>query len=240
MTVGCMSFMNKHANPYYFGQHILDNTKYKKVKSVGIYDYTENNAKYFLDRGYIIKAKTAFRNTLVHMSWAELAAKQMGASVMLYQNDYVGTSSGTTAIPWYIPGETYVVNSQTNSNINLNSYGNSMVVGSNGYGVGSSSSSLNGTYNSNTTTTLQTPGKYVMREMAYSYNYYDQYALFMVKKYYWINQKVSFLEKPKKDSKLFSEINSGEWFILLNKGSKFNKIQYNGTVGYVDANNELN
>lgn len=176
-----MSYMNKNANPYYFGMKVVNDIKLKKTKSVAIYDYTEDNIKYFLSRGYVIKAKTAFRNRFVHMSWAELAAKQMGSSVMLCKREYVGTASGTSVIPWYVPGDTYTVNSRTSGSVSANGYGNSMVIGSNGYAVGSSSSSAYGTYNSNTTTTIQGPGRYDYYSVPYSYDYYDQYAVFLVK-----------------------------------------------------------
>jgi hypothetical protein len=173
--------MNKNANPYYFGMRVINDTKLKKTESVAIYDYTEDNIKYFLSRGYVIKAKSAFRNTFIHMSWAELAAKQMGSNVVLCKREYVGTSSGTSVIPWYVPGETYTVNSKTSGSVSANGYANSVVIGSNGYAVGSSSSSAYGTYNSNTTTTIQSPDRYDYYSVPYSYNYYDQYAVFLVK-----------------------------------------------------------
>lgn len=239
LLTSCMAYLNQNANPYYFGMKVVDDTKFKKAKSVETYDYTENNANYFFKRGYVVKAKSAFRNTFVHMSWAELAAKQMGSDVMLCKREYVGTASGTSVIPWYVPGETYTVNSRTSGSVSANGYGSSMVVGSNGYAIGSSSSSAYGTYNSNTTTTIQGPGRYDYYSVPYSYNYYDQYALFLVKKYYWIEESMPLHTKADINSPYNQYVKSNDWFILIKKGKHYNEIEYKGEVGFIDSSVEL-
>lgn len=231
----CMAYVNQNANPYYFGMKIVDATKFKKSNSVKTYDYTETNATYFFKRGYVVKAKSAFRNTFIHMSWAELAAKQMGSDVMLCKREFVGTASGTSVIPWHVPGETYTVNSRTSGSIRANGYGSTSIIGSDGYVIGSSSSSAYGTYNSNTTTTIQGPGRYEYRSVPYSYDYYDQYALFLVKKYYWLNSNTLIYKDPNIKSEVVRHINSNEWFEVLNKKSKFIKIYYKGEIGYISS-----
>jgi hypothetical protein len=238
LLTSCMAYLNQNANPYYFGMKIVDGTKFKKAKSVGTYDYTENNADYFFKRGYVVKAKSAFRNTFVHMSWAELAAKQMGSDVMLCKREYVGTASGTSVIPWYVPGETYTVNSRTSGSVSANGYGSSMVVGSNGYAIGSSSSSAYGTYNSNTTTTIQGPGRYDYYSVPYSYNYYDQYALFLVKKYYWSDRDFSYYN-DKKFKNFVGYIKAGAWFELAEKNGKYRRIIYGGNSFYVNRDDKV-
>jgi hypothetical protein len=238
LLTSCMAYLNKYSNPYYFGMKIIDGTKFKKAKSVGTFDYTENNADYFFKKGYVVKAKSAFRNTFVHMSWAELAAKQMGSDVMLCKREYVGTASGTSVIPWYVPGETYTVNSRTSGSFSANGYGSSMVVGSNGYAIGSSSSSAYGTYNSNTTTTIQGPGRYDYYSVPYSYNYYDQYALFLVKKYYWSDKDFSYYN-DKKFKNFVGYIKAGEWFELAEKNGKYRRIIYEGNSFYLNRDDKI-
>lgn len=235
LLTSCMAYMNKNVNPYYFGMKVVDNTKFEKTKSVETYDYTEDNAKYFFQKGYVVKAKSAFRNTFVHMSWAELAAKQMGSDVMLCKRKYVSTASGTSVLPWYVPGETYTINSSTNSRVSINGYGNSTVIGNNGYAVGSSSSSAYGTYNSNTSTTIQGPGRYDYYYVPYSYDYYDQYALFLVKKFYWSNNNTTMYSKSDNKSEILEFIDANEWFEILDKKGKFLKIKYNYNEGYIEG-----
>ena len=244
LLTSCKAYLNKNANPYYFGMKVIDNTQFKKTKSVKTYDYTESNADYFFKKGYVVKAKSAFRNKFVDMSWAELAAKQMGSNVMLCKREYIGTASGTSVIPWYVPGETYTVNSKTSGTVSDKGYGNSTIISNNGYAVGRSSSSAYGTYNSNTTTTVQGPGRYDYYSVPYSYDYYDQYALFLVKKYYWLNDSEYddgiLYKEPKNNSKILAKIKSHEFFEVINRDTKFTKINYNGQVGYISSWNSLN
>jgi tetratricopeptide (TPR) repeat protein len=229
-----MAYLNQTENPYYFGMKVVDNTKFEKSKSVTIYDYTQDNANYFFKRGYVVKAKSAFRNTFVQMFWADLAAKQMGSDIMLCKREYVGTASGASVVPWYVPGETYTLNSRTSGSINATGYGSFTVIGSSGYAIGSSSSSAYGSFNSNTTTTIQGPGRYDYYSVPYSYKYYDQYALFLVKKYYWLNNRSSMYKEANTKSEIIKYVNANEWFEVINKSGKFIKINLNGFEGYIE------
>ncbi len=230
--------MNKNANPYYFGMKVINQTKIKKSDEAKIYDYTEDNIKYFLERGYVVKAKSAFRNTFVHLSWAELAAKQMGSDVVLCKREYVGTASGRSVIPWYVPGETYTINSKTSGSVSANGYGSATVIGSNGYVIGSSSSSAYGTYNSNTTTTIQGPGRYDYYSVPYSYNYYDQYAVFLVKEQAILDVENKEVEKNKKNTKT---VVVGEYFKTNYKIPVSSQPVFSGAeiIGYIPKNKQI-
>ena len=210
----CMSNVNKTQNPYYFGMKTLISTKLKKTDQATIYNYSEENLKYFLNNGYVIKAKSAFTNTYVNLSWAELAAKQMGSDVILVKHNYVGTASGRKIIPWYVPGETYTIKSKTIGTINTTANSNTTVIGSSGYAIGQTSTSGQGTYDSNTTTTIQGPDKYQLYSVPYSYDYYDQYAVFLVKE----NDVIAIDENIEK--KLYSSINPKNKSISIGKSFK--------------------
>jgi hypothetical protein len=254
--------MNKNVNPYYFGMKIINQTKLKKSNEAKIYDYTENNIKYFLERGYVVKAKSSFRNIFVDLSWAELAAKQMGSDVVLCKREYVGTASGRSVIPWYVPGETYTINSKTSGSVSANGYSNSTVIGSNGYAIGSSSSSAYGTYNSSTTSTIQSPGRYDYYSVPYSYNYYDQYAVFLVKEQTIIDVETKEYEKihrttKKKniieigrnykikaevpvnncpgctESKIVDFTKKGESIFIIEKLDRFYKVKFRNEICYI-------
>lgn len=239
----CGAYLNKHSNPYYYGMKVIDNSKYKKtkLKNVEIYDYSDSNIEYFLKRGYIIKAKSSFRNTFVDLSWAQLAASQLGSDVILCKRDYVGTASGTMVIPWRIPGETYTSTSTTSGSISLNGYNNTSIVSSNGYyAIGSSSSTINGIHNSTTTTTIRTPDKYQLYSVPYSKDYYDQYAVFLVKKYYQLEYHDYYdgtiYNGTKKNSQNIGTIKPSHYFELLEETGKHYKIKYNGVIGYLHKN----
>lgn len=239
LLTGCMAYMNKNVNPYYFGMTEIDKTDYKKSKNVKSYDYTENNIEYFLQKGYVIKAKSAFRERYVHLSWAELAAKQMGATIMLLDRNYAGKVSGRQALAWRVPGDTYSVTSNTKGNVSYDSNTNAYVVGNNGYAYGSSSTYGNANYNSSTKTTIQGPDKIQYASVPYEHHYYDQYAVFLVKKYYWTNYDTAFYEDDDLE-KSSTRVQPGEWFELLDKKRKYTKIAYNGKVGYIGRNVEIN
>lgn len=238
LLTGCMAYMNKNINPYYFGMTEIDKTDYKKSKDVKSYDYTENNIKYFLNRGYVVKAKSAFRERFIHLSWAELAAKQMGATIMLLDRDYAGKVSGRQALAWRVPGDTYTVTSNTKGNVSYDSNTNSYAVGSNGYAFGSSSTYGNADYNSSTKTTIQGPDKIQYASVPYEHHYYDQYAVFMVKKYYWADTDVPYYSDKKLDN-FVGYIKAGEWFQLSKKKRKYRRLIYNGKFVYVGRNKKV-
>lgn len=235
----CGAYVNKKANPYYFGLKTLDNTQYKNVnhKNVKIYDYTDANTEYFLKRGYIIKAKSSFTDIFVHSSWAQLAASKLGSDVVLCKSNYVGTVSGKRLIPWFVPGETYTVTSSTSGNLSTNSSTNSYAVGNNGYAYGNSTSNGSGTYNSTTVTTVQAPDKYQIYSVPYSNDYYDQYALFMVKKYYWLSDNAyydgSYYNGTDKNSSKIGTIKSNQFFEILSETKKHYKVRYGTVEGYL-------
>jgi hypothetical protein len=235
---GCGALMNKNMNPYYFGMTQIDPQTYKKSKDIQSYAYQESSVKYFLKRGYIVKAKSAFRERYVHSSWAVLAGKQMGATVMLLDRDYVGTVSGRRTLAWTVPGDTYKVTSNTNGNINYDSNTNAYVYGSNGYAIGNSTTNGNVNYNSSTTTTIQGPDKYRVASIPYENHYYDQYAVFMVKKYYWTDTDVPYYSDKKLEN-FVGYIKAGEWFELSEKKAKYRRLNYNGKFAYVSRGNKV-
>lgn len=235
---GCGAYMNKNMNPYYFGMKTIDPQVYKKSKDVKSYKYEESSVKYFLKRGYVIKAKSAFRERYVHSSWAELAAKQMGATVMLTDRDYVGSVSGRRTLAWTVPGDTYRVTSNTNGNISYNSNTDAYVYGSSGYAIGNSTTNGNVNYNSSTTTTVQGPDKLRVTSVPYQNHYYDQYAVFMVKKYYWTISDVPYYS-DKKLKNLAGYIKAGEWFLLSEKKGKYRRLIYNDKFAYIDKKVEV-
>lgn len=232
VLTSCGGYINS-TNPYKLSMRIVDKTKTKKTSKVNIYDYSENNLNYFFNKGYVVKAKSAFRNRMVHISGVELAAKQIGSDVALYLTEFYGTASGIEVLSWSVPGETYIVNSKTSGNISINGNGNSTIVGSNGYAIGNSSSSSHGSYNSSTTTTIQGPSKYVYKAVPYSYNYYDQYALFLVKKYYWLESGVNIYKDASIKSDILTYIKPYEKFTIIKKNKNFIHINYNGFEGYL-------
>lgn len=235
---GCGAYMNKNMNPYYFGMKTIDHQVYKKSKDVKSYKYEESSVKYFLKRGYVIKAKSAFRERYVHSSWAELAAKQMGATVMLTKSDYVGSVSGRRTLAWTVPGDTYRVTSNTNGNISYNSNTDAYVYGSSGYAIGNSTTNGNVNYNSSTTTTIQGPDKLRVASVPYQNHYYDQYAVFMVKKYYWTATDVPYYSDKKLEN-FVGYIKAGEWFLLSEKKGKYRRLIYNDKFAYIDKKVEI-
>lgn len=91
----------------------IDPQIYKKGVNANSYAYKESSIEYFLKRGYVVKAKFAFRNRYVHPDWENLAAKQMRACVMLLDKDYVGSFSEVRMLVWKDSGGTYKVTSKT-------------------------------------------------------------------------------------------------------------------------------
>jgi len=231
LLTSCGAYLNKNVNPYYFGMTTIDPQIYKKSKDVSVYQYKESNVKYFLERGYVLKAKSAFRERYVHPDWPELAAKQMGATVMLLDKEYVGSVSGRRNLVWRVPGDTYKVTSNTSGNISYDSNTDAYLYTDSGYGYGNSTTTGNVNYNSSTTTTVQGPDSYRTTTVAYQNHYYDHYAVFMVKKYYWADTDIKYYS----DSKLTNysgTIKAGEWFRLSLKKKKYRRLLYNGKMVY--------
>ncbi len=230
---GCGAYLNKNVNPYHFGMTQIDPQIYKKSKDVKSYLYEESSVKYFLKRGYVLKAKSAFRNRFVHPDWAKLAAKQMGASIMLLDKNYVGSVSGRRTLVFRVPGDTYKVTSNTKGNINYDSNTDTYVYGSNWDAYGTSTTYGNINHNSTTTTTIQTPDRYKSTTVPYQHHYYDHFAVFMVKKYYWLNSDRDFY-KDKKLKERIGVVKAREWFSISDYLSGKNRaILYNGKLGYI-------
>jgi hypothetical protein len=257
LLFGCSSYINS-SNPFKLSMRTVNDIKLKKSNHVTIYDYTEENVNYFLNMGYVVKAKSAFRNRLVNMSGVELAAKEIGSDVALYKREYVGTASGANVIPWYVPGETYTVKSSTNGSVSANGYGSTTVIGSDGYAVGRSSSSAYGTYNSNTTTTIQAPGRYEYYSIPYSLDYYDQYAVFLVKEQdaleaqngktngnkieigqtYQIQDGIGLYTKPISSTSYMKDTSKkGDKVTVIERFTDFYKVEINGELLYIHTTN---
>jgi len=252
LLTGCGAYLNENVNPFYFGMTVYDSKDLKKPKNVEIYNYSENNLQYFIKQGYQIKAKSAFREQFVDISWAKLASKQIGTPIMLVKQDYAGSVAGRQVLPFVIPGEEYVITSNTNSTLDYNSNTNAYAVGSNGYAIGSSSTTGTGNYNSITKTTIKSPDKYGYKSVKYENHYYDYFAVFLVKKtepkkksapkkYIRISNlkysgSVNLKEEPDFKSETIKEVGErDEIYIIKTKVSSTNydEVYVNGHYGYI-------
>jgi NDP-sugar pyrophosphorylase family protein len=83
---------------YYLNLHKTVSEKYKPTKQVSSYDYNENNLNYFIQQGYIMIGYDAIRHTYIGYQEAVNTGCRIGATVMLYKDDYIGSSS-LTLIP---------------------------------------------------------------------------------------------------------------------------------------------
>ena len=175
----------------------------------------------------------ALRYTFIGYQEAINAGCWIGASVMLYKHQYVGTASGRSVVPFYNPGDTYTVNSRTSGAVSAYGSTTASVFGSGGYAYGSSYSSGYGTYNSNTTTTITTPGSLSYYAVPYSNDYYDQYAIYFVKRYYRFELDIPVFQKADIKSKTITTVKNNDWFEIISKGNKFTKISYQGAIGYI-------
>jgi hypothetical protein len=248
----CGAYLNKHVNPYHFGMQTYNSQKLKKAKDVKIYDYNETNLQYFIKQGYKIKAKSAFRERYVHLDWAKLASKQLGTPVMLLRNDYVGSVSGRRTLAFTIPGEKYIVTSETNANLNYNSTTDAYAISDYGYATGSSTTSGNANYNSQTKTTIQGPDKYGYKTVRYENHYYDYYAVFLVKdaniekedvpKKFIKRSRLKYSTgsnlkvKPDFHSTTIKEVSQNETIYILKqsvKESNWDKVFVSGHTGYL-------
>lgn len=235
----CGAMMNSLYNPYNSFSKIVDDTKYKNVRNKNrvVYKYTDDeDIKYFLKRGYIVKATSAFRYSYIDRSWLELAAKRFGSEVVLSKRQHAGTRRGVQALRWRVPGDTYRATSRTNGSVSYNSNTNSYVYSSNGSAAyGRSSTYGGGNYSSTTTTIIQGPDKYKTQYVPYSRNFYNYFAVFLVKKYYSVNYPV----KVYKNRRLTHEdetLKSNEWFEVIKKKKNFIKISYRGKEGFIPGN----
>lgn len=117
-------------------------------------------------KGYIVLGESAFQGAAATTEQMLLSqAKKVGADVILYIANYLGSQQ--TAMPWmqYNPGQTYTTTSS--GVVSANAYG------SGGYAYGS------GTYYG--TSTTSTPGTYSTQMIPITLNYYSHDALFFRK-----------------------------------------------------------
>jgi len=219
----CIS--TKCYNTYYVNLNRISKEKFKPTHGLTQYDYNENNLQYFNQNGYILIGYNALRSTYIEQQEAINTGCWIGANVLLYKYQYIGTSSGTAVVPFYNPGDTYTVNSR--------SAGSVSVYGTGGYGYGS--------YNSNSTTTITTPGSFSYYSVPYSNDYYDQYAAYFVKKFYRIpDQNVALFQRPNSSSKEIMVVKQNEWFEIISKSNKdFYKILYKDNIGYISVRNQF-
>lgn len=225
----CVSFSScisaKYYNTYYVNLNKISKEKFKPTKSLTTYDYNENNLQYFNQNGYVLIGYNSIRSTYIDRQEAINTGCWIGASVMLYKYQYVGTASGTAVVPFYNPGDTYTVNSRSSGSVSV-------------YGTGGSAY---GSYNSNSTTTITTPGSFSYYSVPYSNDYYDQYTAFFVKKYYRVpEQNVALFQKPNSSSSEIMVVKQNEWFEVVSKANKdFYKVIYEGNTGYISASNQF-
>lgn len=235
ILTSCSFYSAKNYNIYYLNLHKTSSDKFKPTKRLSSYDYTENNMNYFKENGYVMIGYDAIRHTYIGYQEAVNAGCWLGATVMLYKHQYVGTASGTAVVPFYNQGETYTVNSRTSGSVSTYGSGTASAFGSGGYAYGSSFNRGYGSYNSNTTTTITTPGSFSYYSVPYSNDYCDQYAFYFAKKFYRVEQNIDLFQKASYSSSVILKIKENEWFEVLSWGDKYNKIRCRGKVGYIIA-----
>jgi hypothetical protein len=213
----------RNQNMYYLNLQKTSNEKFHETKQISNYDYTDNNVKYFTENGYVMIGYDAIRHTYIGYQEAVNAGCWIGATVMLYKHQYIGTSSGNALVPFYNQGDTYSVNSKKTGSVNLYGSSSASVYGSGGYAYGNSTSRVYGTSNSSTSTTITTPGSFSYYSVPYSNDYYG----------------VNFYTKADTKSKKLLIIPANSWFELISKSDKkidgysFIKIKYKDVIGYV-------
>ena len=239
--MSCSSIINsvKNQNPFYANFTRTSSESFKNTKQINSYDYNENNVKYFQQNGYVMVGYAALRSTFINYQEVVNAGCWNGADLVLYKYNYVGTSSGRAVLPFYNSGETYTINSTTNGSVNATANSSASAYGSNGYAFGNSTTNMYGTYNSKTNTTITTPNTVSYYSVPYSNDYYDQYAVYFVKKYFKINEYVSLYEKANTNSKLLIVINSNDWFECISYTQNFVKVKYKNSIGFILNNGKL-
>lgn len=145
------------------------------------YDLTDNNLNYFLINGYKKIGFTTLSGKYIGLDRAKEAGNTLGAHIVLYRHDKIGTEYGTKVVGIQGPDKTYNINSKTNGRFGLYSYGSTSVIGNRGFAFGNYDSRTNGTYNSTTTTTVTQPGEFSYFVVPYSEELYLQKAVFLVK-----------------------------------------------------------
>lgn len=239
MLTNCSIYSSKSSNLFYSNLHRTSENKYKQTKQLYSYDYTENNYRYFTENGYVMIGYDAIRHTYIGHQEAINAGCWLGATVLLYKHTFIGTAKGSAVVPLYNPGETYLVTSRTSGNINVHGNSNAQIYSNNSSAYITSQSQSWGSYNSNTSTTIKTPGSFSYYSVPYSRDYYDQYAVFMVKKYYRSERNLPLLQKANTNSKVLAAILVNEWFEVISLGDKFIKVKYKTMIGFIDSSHPL-
>lgn len=236
MSCSELMYNPNSSNPYYYGMNRIEKQKFKKTTTLKSIDYTDENLKYLLSEGYILVGYCAYRDRFIGIQEAVNAGCAVGATFMLYKHTYVGTASGTAVLPWYTPGEIYTVNSSTSGTVNAYGSSNFSAYGSNGYAYGSSNGSARANYNSSTTTTIRGQGSFSYYAVPYSHDYYDQYAVYLVKKYYYYRTPRDYYSKPDAKTKI-GKLNANQRFEVISFcGHKdFMPIKIGNNTYYLDC-----
>ena len=207
-------------NLYFKNLKVIYKKNWQRSKSpISVYDFNDNNMKYFVENGYVVWAYDAIRHTYISYDDAVHVGKYYGIPIMLYKYQYVGTASGTALLSIYNPGDTYLLNSTTSGRIRAG--------GASGY------------YNSNTLTTITTPGSFSYQALPYSNDYYDQWAIYYVKKYFRSKQSISIYEKGTNVSRTITIMDPNSWFEILSEGKSFKKVKFQNQIGYISSNYNL-
>lgn len=222
-------------NPFKKQFKRTSNQRFKPTKSLKSYNLNDNNINYFLSKGYVILGESQFKSTFCSTQYAVNAGCSYGASVLLYRYDYYGTETGRSVGRLSNgDGKTYTLQSTTNSRYNGTGSSNYSAIGSNGYAFGYGNSSVNGTYKSQTTTTITDPGTFSYYVVPYEYDYYKQHAVFLAKKFYWVDNNILMYESNKLTGKQ-KVLEKGKFFEILNwcKGKTHMKIKTQNSFYYI-------
>jgi serine protease Do len=112
--------------------------------------------------GYVLIGTSDFQSAAQPESYIKSQARKVGADLVAYTSDYLGSQQTTLALPQYNPGQTYTTYSS--GTVNANAYG------SGGYAYGS------GNYYGSSTTT--TPGTYSTQYVPVTVHRYEYHASF--------------------------------------------------------------
>ena len=232
--LGCATYKPIDSNPFFNRMTKVDKKRYKRTLTINLQNYSDTMLQYFRERGYVVIGYTAFRDQFVGIQRAAGAGGEIGATVLLYKHTYVGNASGTAVIPFYIPGDRYTINTQSSGSVSAYGSSNFSTIGNGGYSFGSSQSSLSGSYRSSSTTTITGPGSFSYYTVPYSNDYYDQYAIYMVQKFYYIEEETTIFRKPTKKDPA-GTLPKNVWFEVIMKGKNTHMVRVNGRVYFIDG-----
>lgn len=224
--------------PFELTFEFISKDKFPARTSLNKYDLSDNNLNYFTNQGYVLIGNSEFISTYYSYQEAVNLGCEIGASVLLYRYDYYGTESGTS-VGRVSNGDsrTYQVQSSTKTTYSGVGNYNYSAVGNNGYAFGYGNSNLSGQSKSTTQTTIYDPGTFSYVVVPYEYNYYKQEAVYLVKKYYWLDNSIALYDNSSLTKASNQKIEKGKLFEILNwcSGKTAMKIKFDSKHYYLSC-----